>query len=132
MTGPLSLERFRTLADAYGGAIARWPEPDRSAAAAIAHEPEAAAILRDAFALDGVLDDWRQGSPSVTLRDGIIARAPLSVASITARARVWWSSIGIAAALAGAVAGVAAVAVAAPFDMASETGTSFGDVAREG
>lgn len=132
MTRPLSLERFRALADAYGGAIARWPVPDRRAAAAIADGPEGAAILRDAFALDTVLDDWRLPPPSAALRDRIVADRPSPVTSVTARARVWWSGIGIAAALAGAAAGVAAVAVATPFDMTSETGTSFGDLAREG
>jgi len=48
---------------------------------------------------------------------------------LAARAKLWWSGVGIAAALAGAAAGTAAVATAAPVDATPESSTSFGDIA---
>ena len=130
MTEPLSLERFRALADAYGGVIARWPERERDAALRFSAHPEAVAILREAATLDATLDRWRVPAPNAALRDRIVRSAMLPGA-ITARARLWWSGIGVAAALAGAGAGIATVAVAAPIDIATDGGTSFGDVAAQ-
>src|SRR5947209_4047523 len=108
MTDPLSLERFRDLADAYGGVIARWPEQHRAEAMQIVQTPGAAELERR-----------------------LSASAPVSGRRIASRARLWWSGIGIAAALSGAVAGAAAVAVLAPIEMPSDSGTSFGDVAAQ-
>lgn len=125
----LSLDRFRTLADAYGGVVSRWPERERDAARRIATRPEAAAILRQALALDTELDTWRVAAPSLAFRDRVVAQAPLPAASIGTRARLWWSGIGIATALAGAAAGFAAAAVTAPIDATADAATSFGDVA---
>ncbi|WP_010187354.1 hypothetical protein [Sphingomonas sp. PAMC 26605] len=126
MNGPLPLERFRELADAYGGVIARWPEAYRDAAMRTARSPAAQTLLAQAVLLDVALDTWRAPPPPADLRSRILASAP-SRARRFARARLWWSGIGIAAALSGAVAGSAAVAMITPAD-ASDSGTSFGDV----
>lgn len=126
MTAPMSLTRFEELADAYGGVIARWPERYRDAALGIAQEPGAAAILARAMVLDETLDAWRVPAASARLRDAVVAAAPDR--PHRRRARWWWSGIGVAAALAGATAGVATVAMLAPIDMSSDSATSFGDI----
>ena len=126
MTAPLSLPRFEQLADAYGGVIARWPEPYRDAALLMARDPAAARILARASSLDDTLDGWRVAAPSARLRDAV--SVPVRDRPVARRARLWWSGIGIAAALAGATAGVTAVAMFAPIDMSSDGATSFGDI----
>lgn len=128
MSRPLTLDRFRELADAYGGAIARWPEDQRDAAARMASQPAAIEILARASALDESLDGWRVSLPSVSLRDDVIGRAPKPAGNFAARARLWWSGVGIAAALAGVASGTAAVAMVTPIDASSDGSTSFGDV----
>lgn len=125
----MTLARFQELADAYGGVVARWPEDYRDAARAMASQSAARDILENASALDDALDTWRVPSPPSLLRDQVIAAAPAPVDRFMTRARLWWSGVGIAAALAGATAGTAAVAIATPTDATSDSGTSFGDVA---
>jgi hypothetical protein len=125
MTEPLSLSRFAELADAYGGVIARWPEPYRDVASALARDPAAGAILARASLLDEELDEWRVPAPSTGLRDAVSPRT--ADHTIVRRARLWWSGIGIAAALAGATAGATAVAMLSPTDV-SDGMTSFGDI----
>lgn len=52
----LTLERFRALAESYGGTIARWPEATRADADALLQESaEACAALEEARRLDGML-----------------------------------------------------------------------------
>ena len=52
----MSIGRFRSLAEIWGGDIARWPEAERAAAAQLAaRAPEAAAALAEAAALDAAL-----------------------------------------------------------------------------
>jgi hypothetical protein len=131
MTDPLSLERFRDLADAYGGVIARWPEQHRAAAMQMARTPNAAEILAQASMLDETLDAWRVSPPTPELECRLSASAPVPGRRFATRARLWWSGIGVAAALSGAVAGAAAVAVLAPIELPSDSGTSFGDVAAQ-
>lgn len=126
MTRPLTLDRFQALADAYGGVVARWPEPYREAAMQMASQPAAREILAQAFALDEVLDGWTVAPPSAALRERLVAGAPTR--RLGARGRLWWSAVGIAATLAGATVGTAAVAMAAPIDPPSDSSTSFGDV----
>lgn len=77
----MTLERFRELADAYGGDVARWPEAERRAARAFATTHETApAILAEAAALDAALANAPTHTPSPALRsailDGFPARAP--------------------------------------------------------
>ncbi len=129
MPEPLTLARFQELADAYGGVVARWPEQYREAAIAIASQPGAREILSGASFLDEALDVWVVAAPASSLRDRVIRSAPVTTGKIVTRARLWWSGVGIAAALAGATAGTAAVAIASPIDASSDSATSFGDVA---
>lgn len=130
MREPLTLARFEELADAYGGGVARWPEHYREAAFEIASRPNGRIILERASALDGALDTWRTAPPAETLRARVIGGAPVpATARMMTRARLWWSGVGVAAALAGATAGMATVAIAAPMDAASDSATSFGDAA---
>jgi hypothetical protein len=128
MNEPLTLERFQELADAYGGVVARWPETVRGAAMQMAAGPAAIAILADASALDETLDAWVASPASDALRGRVLAGAPIATQSIVGRARLWWSGIGIAAALAGVAAGTAAVALVAPLDASTGSSTSFGDI----
>lgn len=130
MNEPLTLERFRELADAYGAVVARWPEVYRDAALQMAQSVPARAIIADASSLDATLDTWGAPALSAELRDRIVAVAPVRAGRFARPSRLWWSGIGIAAALSGAVAGSAAVAMVAPVD-ASDGGTSFGDVATQ-
>ncbi|WP_010188391.1 hypothetical protein [Sphingomonas sp. PAMC 26605] len=127
MTEPLTLKRFLELAGAYGGVIARWPEADRYAALLLARDPAAMVILAEASMLDDALDAWRVPGPVDTLREAVLAAAPAPVSSFTIKPPLWWSGLGIAAALAGAAVGSAAVAMVAPTET-SGGGTSFGDV----
>jgi len=131
----LDLARFRELADAYGGAIARWPEVSRAAAARIASTAEGAAILARASLLDEQLDAWRTPAPSPDLSARIAAGRPVRSTGMLRGARLWWSGAGIAAALAGAVAGAAgtaAVAAVMPADLVADGSTSFGDLSEAG
>ena len=131
MTEPMSLERFQALADAYGGVVARWPESVRDAAMGTAAHPAAIAILARASALDAALDAWPAPAASAALRERVLAGAPAASRPLVRRARLWWSGMGIAAALAGAVAGTAVVAMTAPMAAPSGGTTSFGDVGTE-
>ncbi|WP_242187146.1 hypothetical protein [Sphingomonas sp. CARO-RG-8B-R24-01] len=128
MPEPLTLARFKELADTYGAVVARWPEQHREAAMAIASQPAGRTILEQASALDNALDTWRVSPPDETLRARVIVSAPVSARTPMTRARLWWSGVGIAAALAGATAGTAAVAITAPVEATSDSATSFGDV----
>ncbi len=127
MIEPMTIERFEVLADAYGGVVARWPEAEREAAMRIAAQPGASVILARALALDEALDAWTVLPASAVLRERVLGAAPAPSRDLVHRARLWWSGVGIAAALAGAVAGAAAVAMVAPIDVSGGT-TSFGDI----
>jgi hypothetical protein len=127
MTERLSLARFQALADAYGGVVERWPEAERDAALLMTRDPAAPAILADASMLDETLDIWRVAAPDASLRERVLATAPGPARAFAIKPRLWWSGLGIAAALAGAAAGSAAVAMVAPID-ATGGSTSFGDV----
>ena len=108
----MEIERFETLAQAYGADLRRWPELERAAAEALlAHRPDQArAILLEAQGLDAVHDDWRAPVPSAALREAVMATAPRSRRELSWRGFGFWlSGAGFAAAaLAGVVVGVAA------------------------
>ena len=114
MTERLTLARFHELSDAYGGVVARWPEAYRDAALQMARDPIAAAILDEAASLDETLDAWRVPLPTAGLRERVLAAAPKPPRNLTIKPRLCWSGLGIAAALAGAAVGSAAVAMVAP------------------
>jgi hypothetical protein len=73
--------RFEELAEAYGGAVARWPAEARGAAQAfLSAEPEAAReILARAESLDAALDAWRPMPVRHELRERVVARAPRAI-----------------------------------------------------
>ena len=132
MIDPLTLDRFRELTDCYGAVVARWPEEHRDVAMRMASAPAAIEILAQASGLDETLDSWRVPAPSAELRRRLVVTAPVRGRSFRLRVRLWWSGVGIAAALTGAVAGATAVAMVAPIDVPSDGTTSFGDIgARE-
>jgi len=101
----MNAERFQTLAEAYGGAIARWPADAQDAAFDfLARSPdEADAILGEARETDALLDAAGRPAPSAALRDRILAAAPRER---VARSRVWrWlTGAGVGAGLAAATA----------------------------
>lgn len=129
MTEPLTEARFIELADTYGAVVARWPAPARAEAMEMAKRPAMQAVLAEAERLDARLDLWKVEAPSAALRDRAIGarRMPLS-----RRARLWWSGIGIATALAGSAAGSVAASAALPSDHAvSDNATAFGDLSQQ-
>lgn len=108
----MTFERFQLLAEAYGGAIARWPADVQDGAYAfLAAAPDQAdAVLAEARACDALMDHAVSLAPSAALRDRVIALAP---AARPQRARIWrWMTgagvgVGLAAATAaGVMAGV--------------------------
>lgn len=134
VAGPMSAERFAELADAYGGDIGRWPQPERLAAREYARSIEAAGTLERAAELDALLDTY----VFKTAPDGLAGRI---VAKLARRSRIrsWFrfgsAGVGlVGVGIAGALAGSVAIAVLAP-SLTSETtvvseGTStmFGDI----
>ncbi|MDX8462355.1 hypothetical protein [Mesorhizobium humile] len=129
---PMDAGRFAALADAYGGALHRWPPADQAAAMPFAETDEGRAILARAGRLDAVLDRHRVEAPSPALHRAIAAHAATEVRQ-QRRHRFWWLGFGLAGVgLAGAVAGLALVTVVAP-DAPSDhyvmdaNATSFGD-----
>lgn len=130
---PMSTERFRRLAEAYGGSILRWPEADRDKAEHLATDPHHAAILEEATELDDELDRWTQELPDDDLVARIVAAAPSVRHPSKTRRRLWWSGIGLAAALAGAATGGLTVATILSDDHATpEITTAFGNFSEPG
>ncbi len=126
MPPPLTPERFAALADAYGGAITRWPSEVRSEAHAMTADPACAEILRAAAGLDAHMGEWTVAPPSAALRRQIADTYPVSARR---RLALWWAGLGIATALAGAATGtIAAAALPASHLLPDET-TAFGSVA---
>lgn len=129
MTDPLTMNRFRDLADAYGAAVARWPDRYRAPGTRLATTLEGAAILAEAATLDARLDGWRVEASAPDLAARIAASGTTATRRAALRRRWWWSGVGIAATLAGAAAGTAAVAMSVPVDLGAIHGsTSFGDI----
>ncbi|OZI66892.1 hypothetical protein [Bordetella genomosp. 11] len=112
-------ERFRTIVDAYGADVRRWPEAERAAAQAwaSAHRIQADRILAQAAPLDAWLDSHAVAPPARAMFDRIVAGAPARH-PFWRRSRVWWSSavfagVGAAGAFAGACAVSLSMMVAA-------------------
>ena len=78
--------------------------------------------------MDTMLDAWSVPAPASSLSDRIADHRAMPHQSPAGRVRLWWSGIGIAAALAGAASGTAAVATVSPGDAPQENVTSFGAV----
>lgn len=113
----MNRQRFETLAEAFGGDVARWPEAEREAAAErMAAEPDwARGVLAEAANLDLALDTWEAPRGSIGLASRIAAGAPAG------RRRRWagWllpagMGAGLAAACAAGVVAGAALAQSLP------------------
>ena len=103
-------QRFAELAQAYGSDIARWPDSARvPARRELAQTPSLQAVLADAAALDGWLDDCV--APALPgLADRVLAAAPTPGRVSRARLRRWLAGAGAVGVLgAGAAVGMALV-----------------------
>jgi hypothetical protein len=103
----MMIARFQALADAYGGDIARWPTDEQADARAwrVINPMEALAILKEANALDLLLDSGTVASPGPVLRDRITASARQARKPV--RTLLWASATGLmAACAAGLMLGV--------------------------
>ncbi len=108
--------RIATLAEAYGADLRRWPAAEREAAQALLArgDPELRNSLARQARLDAWLDRYEVRAPSSALIGCILACAP-QPALLWSRARLWWSSLGLAGVgLAGAVTGAVALSLATP------------------
>ena len=106
-------DRFRALAEAYGGELARWPTPERAAAEAFAaaRAMEATELLSSEQQLDALL----AGYP-VALRSQLRERVIASVSRPRPARRAWrWAA---AASLGLGLAGSAAAGLAAGLTLA--------------
>ena len=134
----MTLERFQTLAETYGGDVTRWPPAEREAAANVmAADPAGAqAALSRAADLDALLTAFSPPRGSEGLAERIAAGAP--------RPRRGWGWLlpagmgaGLAAACAaGVVAGVHLSAAQAPASdgesvMTAVSDDGFGDLDEE-
>lgn len=78
----MDIERFKTLADAWGGDVARWPAADQAEARLLAERSEAArAALADAARLDMLLNAAASPALSPALADRVAALAPRPAAA---------------------------------------------------
>lgn len=88
----MQLDRFTALLEAFGADPKRWPDAERAAALAFAAaEPAAKALMRDAAALDALLDAAEAPGPSDLLAARLARRAP------GPRAPVWRTAVAFAA-----------------------------------
>ena len=115
----MNRDRFFTIVEAYGTEPRRWPEAEREAALAFSRTEAAAAILAQAQALDGMLDESRPLAPSRALRARVIEAAPRPRPTRLARFSWWAPGAGLAAAgVAGLVFGAALLG---PHDVQTES-----------
>lgn len=73
----MTLERFATILDAYGGEVWRWPAEERVAAERLlTASPEARALRERAAILDRALEEAPSLRPSPALRRAVLQTAP--------------------------------------------------------
>lgn len=127
MADGMDIEHFRRLAESYGAIIERWPEALRPAARIAAQSLEGQEIIEKERALDETLDLWSVPVLSADLARTTGDKTLASHQKILRRMRLWWTGIGVAAALSGALTGTAATALMwqAPQPY---TSTVFGDL----
>lgn len=115
-------ERFETLAEAYGGDIARWPVDERDAASQLMIDQQdwAAKVLARAGELDAVLDHWAPVALGHGLREAILAGAPAPRRSLWPR---WLVGASLGAGLATACAAGLLVGMAMSSDLTTEPAT---------
>ena len=99
-------DRFKALANAYGGDLARWPVQERVLALSLCQQqPDwTAQVLSEAAVLDAWLDDYTTEAPGRAFSDRILAQtrpAPIRFASphLKPASVLVWSAIGRAAQL---------------------------------
>jgi len=98
----MTIERLRTLLEAYGARAERWPEDERAPALAfLASSAEAEALRRAAARLDAALDLLPAPEASADLMARVMARAPNAQRR---SAHPWRWSIAAALPLAAAAA----------------------------
>lgn len=120
----MTLERFTEILDAYGADMARWPEAERSAAAAFAetHGDLVQPLLAEATAIDALLGPSEARAAPDALAARIVASAPRHRRIVS---RDWrgliWRGLGLAGVtLAGATAGALLVATLMPMTMPAD------------
>lgn len=127
MCDGLDIERFRDLAECYGANIDYWPQEIRQAARLTARLPEARDIIAGEKALDITLSAWSVSAIPHDLERQVSRIATASGQQFIRKMKIWWASIGIAAALSGVATGAMATVL---FSQApqSYSSTVFGDV----
>ena len=108
----MDIDRFRALAEAYGGAMDRWPQDERDAARIFARaHPETAAILADAAALDAMLAEWTLPPTDDLLRARLLrdARRTIDQAPYPRRIAVAQAAAVILCLVVGAAVGTVGV-----------------------
>jgi hypothetical protein len=124
MTMLMTMDRLKSLLDAYGASPARWPAEERAAAEAMIASSEAArAAFAEASRLDSLLDSAAPPPPVDRLAwrlRGIGPKAEPAVASLRPR-RGWMGSLARAAAVVLAVAGGVAIGFSLPHNDAAVT-----------
>jgi hypothetical protein len=74
-TTPMTAERFKTLLEAYGADVGRWPQAERLSAHDYAQTaPEAVALLAEARAIDALLAKLPAPEPRPALMTSILAQ----------------------------------------------------------
>ncbi|MBB3612612.1 hypothetical protein [Rhizobium sp. BK602] len=133
----MGAEHFARLAQAYGGAIDRWPEQDRASAREFARTPEGMSVLAAAADLDRLLDAYALNNIDDGLKDRILARL-LRRSRLRSWFRLSTAGIGlIGVGVAGALAGSIAIAVLTPGTASDatiasdQTATVFGDIGHD-
>ena len=104
MTEPMSVFRFRALAETYGGALERWPATERRLARELLlREPSLHAVLAAESELDRLLAEGEGGAVSASLLarlEGIPERSPQKQPFPLKPRSFWLPALGWAAAAA--------------------------------
>ncbi|MCF1460575.1 hypothetical protein FS827_04490 [Agrobacterium vitis] len=130
----MDAERFRALAEAYGGDRKRWPEDRRRAADIFAATEAGRAMVEEASRLDAFLALSAPPSPSAALTGRILQSADKRV-TLRRRLHRWLVGAGLlGVGLAGGLTGALAVAIVAPPTQIpmTDTATAFGNIMTEG
>ena len=122
-------DRFKALANAYGGDLARWPVQERVLALSLCQQqPDwTAQVLSEAAVLDAWLDDYTTEAPGRAFSDRILAQTRPAPIRFASGARGWGMGL-VAASLAGVICGAALMNLAVP-DLSKDAivATALGD-----
>ncbi len=100
----MNTDRALEIIAAYGADARRWPADDRAAVLALAGDPQVAAALASARALDAVLADWAAAPVMGSLDLAAITRQPQQRPVAHVARRGWIIGGAMAAAIAGVIA----------------------------